>query len=381
MVNGKPPIRILQVVGGAMVHAGIETWLMHVLRHIDRERFHIDIMVQANEPGDYDEEIQSLGCRILKCAYKRKPWLLARKFKRLLSSYEQYDIVHSHTYLQNGFFMRAAKQCGVPSRIAHIHPHVDSKRQTLLRFVYRKLMTERISKYATYVLSPSKSSLNSFREICDCSGFPSEVLYNGIELSIFDKRVDRNKLRQRLNLPVDRPLVSYVSRFVPHKNHKQVFRVAHIAERDGFAAQFAIAGSHGSCLEDLREQAAKRNNVSMLVGVPDISELLLASDLFFFPSLNEGFGIVALEAAAAGLPIVATDLATIREACYPMCHRFLFPGNDDNIAYLNIKTILEDAELQKSMAKEALSWAKKFSIEKSTDHLCSVYENCLKQKE
>ena len=56
------PIRILHVVGG-MNRGGVETWLMHVLRLIDRDRFRMDFLVHTELPCAYDDEIRSLGSK------------------------------------------------------------------------------------------------------------------------------------------------------------------------------------------------------------------------------------------------------------------------------------------------------------------------------
>jgi len=60
------PVRILQVLGG-MELGGAETWLMHVLRKIDREQFRIDFLVHAAEKCAYDDEVLALGSRLLRC--------------------------------------------------------------------------------------------------------------------------------------------------------------------------------------------------------------------------------------------------------------------------------------------------------------------------
>ncbi len=60
------PIRILHVVG-CMDRGGVETWLMQILRNIDRSRFQMDFLVHTAKPGAYDDEIQALGSRIIPC--------------------------------------------------------------------------------------------------------------------------------------------------------------------------------------------------------------------------------------------------------------------------------------------------------------------------
>jgi glycosyltransferase involved in cell wall biosynthesis len=199
------------------------------------------------------------------------------------------------------------------------------------------------------------------------------VVYCGIDLAPFTRQVDRAAVRQKLGLPLDKPVISYVARFVPHKNHAQLVRVADRLNRDGNPYHFALAGSHGPLLSHLQEVAAARSDLSLFVGLRDISDLLLASDVFFFPSLEEGFGLVAVEAAAAGLPVVATDLPTIREATAPGHHPFMFPPDDDAKAEAALRAILGDPALRARLADEARQWAPRFSIGRSVAHLEAIY--------
>lgn len=370
----KRPIRILQVVGG-MNRGGLETWLMHVLRHIDRERFQIDFLVHTTESCAYDDEVCALGSKIIPCLDPSKPWVYARNFKSILREYGPYDIVHGQVYLFDGFVLRLAHQEKIPVKISHIHPLKDINDSNLLRPIYRGIMTRWISKYATHILSPSHSSLKSFQNICDCSKKHTHIVFNGVELKRFTTKVDTIAIRNKYGLPIDKPIVIYVARLVPHKNHEQMLRIAKLIKQNEIKAHFVIVGSHGELLEILKQQVEELPDVSLLVGVEDISSLLKSADLFFFPSLEEGFGVVAIEAAAAGLPVVATDLPTIREACSPNQQAFMFPPNDDKTAYGNILKILEDKQLKQQLSIDSKHWASNFSICKSVETLMSIYSN------
>src|SRR5687767_5193598 len=96
--------RILNIVG-RMDRGGVETWLMHVLRHIDRERFQMDFLVHTDQPSAYDDEIRSLGAKIIPCPYPsyRRPWAYARSFKQILREQERYDVIHSHVFYFSGY--------------------------------------------------------------------------------------------------------------------------------------------------------------------------------------------------------------------------------------------------------------------------------------
>lgn len=116
----RTPVRILHVLGG-MERAGAETWLMHLLRMIDRDRYRMDFLVHVPEPQDYDDEIRALGSSILPCPHTRNPCRYARAFGEILRAHGPYDVVHSHVHHHSGFVLRLAKHAGVPTRIAHSH--------------------------------------------------------------------------------------------------------------------------------------------------------------------------------------------------------------------------------------------------------------------
>lgn len=367
-------LRILHVVGG-MGAGGIETWLINILRSIDRSRFQIDFLVHTDQQCFYDEEIRSLGSKIIPCSTPSNPWLYNRNFRKILREYGPYDIVHSQVYLYDGFVLRLADRENVPVKISHIHPLTDINQTKPFRLIYRWIMCRLIAKYATHILCPSKNTLESFQKICDISNQQISILYNGVDLKKFDRSIDKIAIREKNNLPLDRFIVVYVARFESHKNHAQIFRIAEKMHQSNQNVHFVLIGSSGELLKSVQEKVEQHNNISMIVGVQDISDLLRAADLFFFPSLEEGFGIVAIEAAAAGLPIVATNLPTIREACCQSHHRFMFPPNDDLAAIDNILTIVNNQELRQTLSLDAAQWAKNFSINESLNSLVSTYSS------
>ena len=59
-MSADPPLRILQVVGN-LNRGGTETWLMNVLRHLDRDRYQMDFLVHTTNPGAYDDEARRLA--------------------------------------------------------------------------------------------------------------------------------------------------------------------------------------------------------------------------------------------------------------------------------------------------------------------------------
>ncbi len=375
MTPDREGIRILHVVG-RMDRGGTETWLMRILRAMDRDRFHMDFLVHTTDECAYNREIRELGCRLIPCT-QCWPWDYERAIRTAMRENGPYDIVHSQLYLFSGLILRAAAKTGVPVRIAHMHPLSDVDNDRPGRGITRWLCLSWLSRYSTCVLAPSRTTLDAFAAVCDCSRQYKSVMANCIELEPYRIAVDRAAVRRELGLPPDLPVAVYVARFVPHKNHALLFKIADAINKTSIQVHFVLAGSHGPMMEELRAMAAARDDVSMIVGLPDVSRLLMASDVFVFPSIEEGFGVVALEAAAAGLPVVATSLPTIREAVPPSYHELMFEPNDYRTAAKHVLSVLANAGLRERLATDGREWAARFSVDRSVEELISVYERCL----
>lgn len=367
------PVRVLQVLR-RMNRAGIESWLMHLLRRFRRNEIAFDFLVQLNEAGAHDDEIRARGARILVCGDpRRQPLQYARNFGRLLQEYGPYDVVHSHNYFFSGCDLRLAAKARVPFRICHLHPVRDIEGQRPFRAAYRHMMSNWIRDYSNVILAPSFATLDAFQQYADLSAIPRKVIRNCVDVAAYRNMPDRLQTRQRLGLPVDLPVIAYVARFEPHKNHLLTLDVSRRLKAMGVRAHFAIAGTDGISRLAFQQSIDHSPEFSIFVDMPDVAPLLQCADLFFFPSREEGFGAAVIEAAAAGLPVVATDLPGIREAVCHGQHAFLFEENSSERAAGNIRNILIDEELQRRLAQEGREWAARFSIETVSAQLTELY--------
>src|SRR5215469_5830713 len=217
-------IRILHALG-AMNPGGIETWLMHVLRNIDRSQFQMDFCLFGSEPGLYATEIEGFGSTIWRCQMSGNLWSFRRRFHQILREGE-YDVVHSHVHFFSGNVLRWAKAQSVPVRIAHSHTTRDGRSDVLMRRFYRGLMQSWIERYATHGLAASRSSASALfgenweRDDRNC------VLHYAVDLHPFQEPVDREKVRKQLGLPPGVPVMGHVGRFSREKNHIFLLEIA-----------------------------------------------------------------------------------------------------------------------------------------------------------
>jgi glycosyltransferase involved in cell wall biosynthesis len=300
-------VRILHVVGG-MSRAGAETWLMHVLRRIDRKQFRMDFLVHTRRETAYDAEVRALGSRIIPCLDPSRPCRYAPQFRRVLAECGPYDVVHSHLHHFNGIVLRLAAGC-VPVRIAH--SHLDTSRLDCRspwpRKAYLRLCERWIHRYATLRLACS-------RDAAACLYGPAwkqdprvQILPCGLDLDPFSELPDRRTVRAGLGIPADALVLGHVGRFCEQKNHTFLLDVAAEVLCRQPKAMLLLVGE-GPLQEPLREKARRLGILEKIVFAGsrgDVPSLMLgAMDVFVFPSLYEGLGLVAVEAQAAGLPCI-----------------------------------------------------------------------------
>ncbi len=308
------PVRALHLFS-SLNRGGAETWLMDVVRNVSRDELAIDVCLTGSSKGPYEDEFRTLGGAVHRVPMSRNPWIFGNCLRRLLER-ERYDVVHSHLYYFSGVVLRAAAQAGVPQRIAHNHPVEDLKAGGLIRLVYTKWMRRWMCQYGTMFLGPTRASLDAFWGPDWESAPDKKVLYNGIRVDRFLQPIDRPGVRAELNIPQNARIVLDVGRFVPHKRQAFLVEIAREVLACRADVYFLLIGDGPS--HEHVEQQVRVGNLSdhfrFVKGAPSLDHYWLASDVFAFPSVNEGFGIVVVEAAAAGLPVIAHDIPGVREA-------------------------------------------------------------------
>jgi glycosyltransferase involved in cell wall biosynthesis len=143
-----------------------------------------------------------------------------------------------------------------------------------------------------------------------------EVVYRGRDETRLGRRTAerREAVRAALGIPADIPLVLIVGRLDLQKAVDVALRAVGILKRTVADVQALVVGRDGNAAREVRQLAASMPNVRMLGHRSDVPELMCAADCLCFPSRWEGLGGTVIEAMALELPVVASDIAPIREA-------------------------------------------------------------------
>ena len=376
------PVRVLHVLGRGLNRGGQETWLMRVLRGIDRERFRMHFLAGTDQPCAYDDEARALGAEIIAGASYRRPRAFARNLRAVLRERGPWDVVHAHPAHVTGLILRIARQEGVPVRIAHSHNdrRADYESAGLVRRMWIDYGRRLVAAHATVGLACSADAAASLFGERWRDDPRWRVLQYGIDLALFARPVDRDAVRAELGIARDDFVVGHVGNFRPQKNHAFVVDMAAAALARRPDLRFLLVGRDVDGTGELRrgireraEQAGVAERFGFLGERSDVPRLMAgAMDAFVLPSLWEGLAIVLIEAQASGLPCVVSDVVPAEADIVPgLLQRISLARPPADWAELLLE-LAERAPVSRAAALDAVR-ASPANIERCVAELEAIY--------
>lgn len=300
------PIRVAHVIGN-WLGGGVESVVMNYYRNIDRNKVQFDFLCSESSTDIPYEEIEKLGGRVFIVPNYTKVVKYQKELQKIFKE-NNYKIVHSHISTMSVFPLRAAKKAGVPIRIAHSHSTTNKKekKKNLLKQVLRPF--SRV--YATDYMCCSELAGRWLFGNKEYDKGNVYLLNNAIDLDKFKFDEDvRLKTRKKLNICNDEIIFGHVGRFVPTKNQKFVLEVFNKFHKKNKKSKLIYVGK-GPDLESVKFLVQKyhlTDSVIFMGQCSNIFEIYQAMDVFLFPSLYEGLGMVLIEAQASNLPCIVSN--------------------------------------------------------------------------
>jgi glycosyltransferase involved in cell wall biosynthesis len=201
------------------------------------------------------------------------------------------------------------------------------------------------------------------------------VIYNGIPLERFQEA----QPSPPAELPGERQALRVISaaRMEPQKDHATLLR-AFARIPPGAELLLAGDGPRRLALESMARELGIAARVHFLGRRADVPQLLKACDVYVQCAHSEGFGIAALEAMAAGLPVIATDIPGLAQVVGPA--GLLSPEGDADALARHLSTLLGSAELRQRMAARSRQRAQDFSIEACADAHVKLYQSLARRR-
>lgn len=302
------PIRILQMIGSLSV-GGSQSVILNIYRNIDRDKVQFDFVLDHPENNILVPEVTALGASIYTVpAFNGSNLLMViRAWGKIFKEHPEYKILHSHVRSYAFIYLLIAKKYGIKTII---HSHSTSNGQGITAIV-KNILQLPLRFVADYFIGCSFAAGKWLfgSRIVHSDRF--HILQNAIKVSdyAFDKDV-RERYREELGVG-DNITFIHIGRLTEPKNHMFLLKIfSEWLEKN--AGYLVIVGDGG-----LRTQIQKEierlkiaDNVIMLGNRNDIAQLLQAADCLLFPSLYEGLPVTVVEAQAAGIPSLISDVIT-----------------------------------------------------------------------
>ncbi len=269
----------------------------------------------------------------------------------------KFDCVYGHFFLYGGLAaVRIGRTLGIPSFIAYGECDFESQVRKTYGFPKKKQLDG-----LTGIISVSTKNTNELHELGIAEGVPIITAPNSTNLSLFYKK-DKEKCREKLEMPFDKFIVGFVGGFIDRKGDKRLLEA--VNRIDGAYAAFAGRGDNPPYGEKVIFCKAIEHEV--------VSDFINAIDVFCLPTLSEGSCNAIVEAMACGCPIISSNL--------PFNDDVLTDGNSIRIDPMSIEDIrnaiekLRDESVRKKMSMNALSTAQNLSIEKRAERILDFIE-------
>ena len=324
-MKGNGPIRVLQIVD-SLGMGGAETWLIGLLRLWSKNHAcSIDFLAASGNPQIFDEAAHQLGARVHYVRFGRAQMpRFAVEFRRILRE-GRYDAIHDHQDYISGWHFLMGEGLLPPVRVTHVHNPsyqiLNNYGVTTMRRLTARVGKSFVARYATHITGTSRQIISeygfdmpSFRRI------PKAALYCGFDTTRFlgDSAATKTIIRREFGWPVDAKVILFAGRIDEsvdlahpriHKNSAFAVSVGIECCRRDSRVRMLLAGARSAAvpiLEQLIADSGLEGRIQFVGIRQDIERLMLGSDVLLFPSRGEGLGMVAVEAQAAGLPVLAS---------------------------------------------------------------------------
>jgi glycosyltransferase involved in cell wall biosynthesis len=281
-----------------------------------------------------------------------------KKLKNIMAEFKP-DIVHTHASKAGALGRRAANSLGIPVVLHTFHGHVfHSYFGTFKTKIYKAIERGLASKSSGIIAISEiqKKELTQIHNICEESKI--KVIPLGFDLSRFNaaKNEFRESTREEFGILENEVAVAIVGRLVPVKNHLLFINALGNVIKDLTVPVkvFIVGdGSERSNIEEAVQSLPKSPllKIKLTSWIQDIAKFNAGMDFICLTSNNEGTPVSLIEAQAANIPVITTDVGGVRDIVLEGETGFIVPKNDVASLSDKMRLLIEDEKLRKKMSQ------------------------------
>lgn len=359
--------RILHFIG-SLETGGTENMLLTYLKNTKNEGLE-HIVCTVYDRGALRDRFKEAGIRVVSLNLPNKIMLPLAifKFSDMIELLHP-DVVHSYLLQEN---LIARIVCKFKNKKL-----ICGKRDTDRHKLFLKVWLDRLTiGMAGMNISNSTAGVNELRSY----GVPGKkVLYvpNGKKVYQLEKIMKKMDAKRKLGFAPEEILLGCVARLYKFKGHEYLIRAMPKVIEENPKAKLLIIGDGEMKvnLVKIRDKLGLSNSILFLGERKDVPEILSAIDIFVFPSLREGMPGALMEAMAAGLPVIATDIDGNKELIQNGENGILVPVKDSEHLTSAINNLISNPNSMHDFAKNARDTIKnEFGIELMVKKLDKIY--------
>ncbi|MBX4188276.1 MAG: glycosyltransferase family 4 protein [Candidatus Doudnabacteria bacterium] len=258
------------------------------------------------------------------------------------------------------------------------HTRFPGKKMSHLihRVAYNLIMLNAVRR-SDKIIAVSQSTKNELKQFFGVDE-KIGVIYEGINESY--RMMDRDEALAKIanRYKITKPFILYVGVWRRYKNLPALARVFdHLIEKE-FDLELVLVGEPDPYYPEIEDQvrAIKHSDRIRTVGRvsdEDLNYFYNSCLMFVLPSLAEGFGLTALEAAACGAPVILSDIPTLREVMGQGAEYF-DPANEENM-YDVLSWLADNPQRRQDLSNSALARSKHYSWKKAAEETINLYES------
>jgi glycosyltransferase EpsF len=363
---------------------GIETWLISMLREIPRGKYQMDVCCKGTDIGPLASLAEQAGANVISCPLGPAHVGFAAKLQRILKE-GKYDILHNHLEAYSGFPVWVAHQVKVPVITSFHNSHFEAQTSLTrlpiirqIRSVYSVISIAYALRNSRLVTGCSQGVINSLDPDGKKLQTRSRVLYYGVNIPDLATSEECAQLRKEFGWEPDTPIILHVGRLIEQKNHLGLLSVFQQILQQVPTAKLLLVGK--GPLEQMIEKSINQRGLSHAVRLlgarDDVPSLMSKCDIFLFPSIHEGLGVVVLEANASGLPVIGSRIPGLTEAVRDGETGILKEVGDIEGMAASAIALIKDFSYAQQMKNSGRTWIKdNFSTEVSAKRLLDIYDS------
>ena len=309
-----------------------------------------------------------------------------KKIKEIIRTFQP-DIVHTHASKAGALGRKAAFDCGVPIVIHTFHGHIFHSYFSWWKTSLYQLIERRLSKKTTGIIAISaiqKNELSLNYKICHPSKI--QIIPLGFDLRPFNESLKekRELTRNSYELEDTDIAVAIIGRLVAIKNHQMFIDIVEkVDQKTSKKVVYFIVGDGEESLtiqESIKPLKEKGMDIRMTSWIKDIATFNAGMDIICLTSKNEGTPVSLIEAQAAGIPIIATNVGGIRDIILEDKTGYIVDKDDIDGFAEKLWELIENENKRQLMSQNGWSFVEeKFQYPNLIKNMDEYYKSLLKE--